>query len=128
MTTDLPDPLDLWHYTCAHHVSGILTDGVVKPMAPQGFPSLAWFTDLSVPHRDALGLTSTMLACDRTAHRFRVSARADVLPYVRIRRDLPARWREALETAEGAMPMHWWVSPVPVPVVYSPGRTTREEP
>lgn len=114
----------LWHYTCDHHVSGILTDGVVKPLTGQGHPPLAWFTDLDVPHREALGLTSTILSCDRTRHRFRVSGSATVLPYVRIRRDLPARWREALESAEGAMPMHWYVSPEPVPVVYSPGRAT----
>lgn len=112
-------PAILWHYTCAHHRPAIELDGEVRPITGH-----AWFTDLddARPWREALGLTSHLLACDRTRYRFRVVSSAHVVPYVRMRRTLPAAYRQALETAEGALPMHWYVATEPVPVVYAPGR------
>jgi hypothetical protein len=100
----------LYHYTCSHRLPGILKAGLVKPNPVTGW---AWFTDLDVPVRDALGLTSDMLGCDRTEHRLTVLDGGPV-PYVSIRRQLPRLMREGLESSPGALLMHWWVSPQPV--------------
>lgn len=112
----------LYHYTCDHGHS--LIDGVVIPATFQTQDALggpgeyAWFTDLSVPIRDALGLTSTILDCDRTAHRYRVLDAECIRPWREARRVY--RWGVDLEQAPGARPAHWYVSTEPVPVVYDP--------
>ncbi len=96
-----------------------MRDGVVKPHEQPmlGDRSLAWFTDLDVPHREALGLTSLILSCDRTEHRFKVTQAVDVRWWPRFARELGPREREPLESAAGAMPGHWYVADVSVPVV-----------
>lgn len=113
---------DLFHFTCGHHGDAIARDGYVRPASdltekrvPE-YAHLAWFTDLDVPIRDALGLTRLILACDRTERRFRVLDPTDVYPWV------GSVWRRDgigldLELADGARPMHWFVSAVPVPVI-----------
>jgi hypothetical protein len=110
----------LWHYTCDHGATGIRRDGFIRPN-PNPFlgAALAWFTDLNPPDREALGLTSTMLHCDRLAHSFEVDSEA-VQPWIEARRDLLRTAKKfvlTLESAPGAMPAHWYVSTVPVPVV-----------
>lgn len=107
--------MDLWHYTCDHGLQGIeASDWFVIPAAAQlgsvrGTPGeFAWFTDLSRPLRDGLGLTSHILACDRTAHRLRVVDSGLIVPWTKVRRAW--RWAAELESAPGARPAHWFVS------------------
>lgn len=104
----------MWHYTCLDHGNpGILLDRRVEPCGPTG---LAWFTDLDVLERGALGLTSVFASCDRTAARWRV-INADlhlVHRWVTVRRNYPHL--QPLEEAVGVMPMHWWVADCPVRV------------
>lgn len=119
----------LWHYTCDHGRAGIdATEGFVVPARYQtdkvagGPGEYAWFTDLATPARDALGLTSQILHCDRTAHRYRVTDATDVVPWTEVRRQW--LWAEELESAPGARPRHWFVATVAVPADYAPILTT----
>lgn len=111
-----------YHYTCDHGRRSIR--GTVDPAATLGRYDVdgpwiyAWFTDLTRPLRDALGLTSHILTCDRTAHRYRVTDTRDLVHWTHVRRDHP--WAEELESAPMARPMHWWVARHPVPVTYDP--------
>lgn len=109
----------LWHFTCADGRAGILRSGAVQPLRPShpGPSQYAWFTDLDGPDRLALGLTSHILDCDRTEHRFRATDTSGLRPWVEVRRMHP--WARLIETAPGAMPRHWYVSTEPVPVTAS---------
>lgn len=101
----------LYHYTCHDHGEiGIRESGLIKP----GRDGLVWMTDLDVPVREALGLTSYSLRCDRTAVRFEVTDNGYTQPWVRARRGLDPRFVADLEAAPGIMLMHWWVSGRPV--------------
>ena len=113
--------MTLYHYTCSHAAPGIIERGRVLPLSDlysgAGVPPwglFAWFTDLDTPHREGLGLTSSLLACDRTAHRFEVTDTTEVERWVNVHWYYP--WGSELESAPGAMPMHWWVATEPVPV------------
>lgn len=111
----------LYHYTCEHSAPDILRDGFLEPHGLPGLPPVVWLTDLDAPVVEALGLTSIMLRCDRTAWRFEVD-RALVDPdmihrWVGVRRQFPPDYVTGLEEADGAMPMHWWLSFDRVPVV-----------
>lgn len=120
----------LWHYTCEHGRAGLGNSGTVLPpvmqdrfdprMAALHAPGWAWFTDLAVPQRAALGLTRYVVSCDRIVHRYRVTDTTDVHRWLDVRRRMPARWRDDLESEPGARPAHWWVAAGPVPVVYDP--------
>ena len=106
----------LFHYTCDHGAEGIRRSGVLRPNPQALLPRpLVWLTDLAEPHRDALGLTSLILSCDRTAHRFRVDTTA-AMWWPHYARTVPPWAREALDGEPGAMPAHWWVVDVPVPI------------
>lgn len=121
-----------YHYTCDHGHEAIGAAGSLKPPSELVDPStyanwpqwqrplmeMIWLTDLPEPIREALGLTRKT-TCDRTVHRYRV---VGFIPmrYTAIRRDLPKRLRGDLESASGALPVHWWVAYTPVPVVYDP--------
>lgn len=107
-----------YHYTCLHGWAGIrASGGILKP----GTDGVVWLTDLSYPFRLQLGLTSTMLSCDRTAYRYRVTGEpATIQRWVDVRRTWDRDWVAALESAPGAMPMHWYVSGSPIEAVYSP--------
>lgn len=122
----------LWHYTCDHGRLALGEFGTLLPPAylthrstdvprwASALFGLMWATDLDTPWRDALGLTMDTMACDRTAHRYRVRAPGLFTPYLDARADLPARITRALEGADGAMPRHWWVTDIPAPVQYDP--------
>lgn len=115
----------LWHYTCDHGRRAIGERGSLIPAAARpGVGNLSpwtallvWMTDLDVPVRDGLGLTSHTLTCDRTVYRYRVTDPADCLPWMVVRHSLSPAYRDGVERAPGALPRHWWVSPLPVPVV-----------
>ena len=103
----------LWHYTCQH-----AHDKITDTLRP-GLDGFVWLTDLDAPYMQALGLTRYLLACDRTAHRYRVTDTRDVMPYVTIRSTLDTLRRVGLEV-DGTLPRHWYVSTTHVPVVYDP--------
>lgn len=108
----------LYHYTCHHSVAGIRWAGQLIPNAHPWLPEpLVWLTDLDQPWREALGLTSHTLGCDRTEHRFRAATTVTAIPWTTYRRSVPIRAAHALEREPGVMPAHWWVSLVPVPIV-----------
>lgn len=109
----------LWHYTCDHHHLQLGRRNVLTP----GRDGFVWLTDLDHPYAAALGLTSVVLACDRTAHRYRVRYAADARPWTEVRREVNPVRREALESAPGVLPRHWWVATTLVPVVYDPDMT-----
>lgn len=125
-------PTAYFHYTCDHAAPLIRDDGLVIPghkiqrdgAYPVGgvntipWAAYAWFTDLAVPIRDALGLTQELIRCDRTEYRFRAIEGARLIRWVDIRRNYP--WSQFLEAAPGARPMHWFVSVDPVPVIEAP--------
>lgn len=118
--TQSQDPLALWHYTCSHSVDSIRR---LRSLRPHWHPlldtHLVWLTDLEQPWRDALGLTSHTLMCDRTEHRFQAADTRTAVwwpTYARAHR-IPRHVRADLEADPGVMPAHWWVSREPVPVI-----------
>lgn len=125
--------MHLYHYTCDHGRTQLGNAGVLLPAVAQRpdhgdrinlFPWqgwLVWMTDLDRPIREALGLTSVHLRCDRTAHRYRVTSLEHVMPWGRYAHDhkVPREVRDEIEQAPGR-PAHWWVSLEPVPAVYDP--------
>lgn len=107
----------LFHYTCQHAALGIRSTGKVQPQPQPVLEGafLSWWTDLDVPHREALGLTSLTLKCDRTECRFEAADTSQITRWTAVRH-LP-RGAAALERAPGAMPAHWWIAGKPVPVL-----------
>lgn len=122
----------LYHFTCSHFELPIRAIGAVIPHRHPFFPTLgpvAWFTSEERPDRFRVGLTSDTLACDRMAHRFRVTEPGSCLPWAEVRdlmRDVgltagtpwqPGFDAETLRSFEyGRAVFSWWVSPVAVPV------------
>jgi len=107
----------LWHYTCKHAAARIRRKGIVLPgrlLVPENaymWP-VSWWTTMDEPDREALGLTSIALSCDRTEYRFQPRKGELVVPYLSVADDprlaaslIPAR----LITALGD-PEVWWVS------------------
>ena len=74
------------------------------------------------PDRNALGLTSEILHCDRTSHRYRVVEDEACIWWPEYASRLHRSTRKQIENADGARPKHWWVAPGPVRVVYDPVR------
>lgn len=111
-----------YHYTCEHAAEKITAAGVVVP-ARQPFLldiHLSWFTPIPTRDRNALGLTSRSLRCDRMEAIFVVDADdahliapweelkavadfAPLLPRARI-----------LESIKGTRPALWAVAGAPV--------------
>lgn len=115
--------MTLWHYTCDHRWALIGDVGELLPayrltdVLGDWWPArFVWLTDLSVPDRTALGLDVHKGACDRTTYRYRVTDETGVRPWTDVRRGL-VRTRHVLEDVPGVRLRHWYVSPLPVPVV-----------
>jgi hypothetical protein len=108
----------LYHYTCEDHGRpGIEPGGMLLPNRHPWLPHpLVWTTDLDVPHREALGLISFSLSCDRTAVRYEVHPNlvGYCIPWSEYARKLPHEVREQFESAPGTMPRHWWVAEQPL--------------
>jgi hypothetical protein len=106
----------LFHYCCSHSAAGILSDGVLRPHPNPilGNLPLIWLTDLDTPDRAALGLSSRLISCDRTEYRVEVDTDA-ATHWPTFARRFP-HGRRALETAEGVLPMHWYVSEQLIPI------------
>jgi hypothetical protein len=110
--------MSLFHYTCDHAYPTIMLDREIRPN-PHVEPSLVWLTDLAMPIRDALGLTSTYISCDRTAHRIEITEPPQtIFPWYLWRRAHPQHRHIAYvwENAEGARPAHWYVSEQAIPI------------
>lgn len=117
-------PLLLYHFTCRDHgAPAIDAAGHLvprrHPLLP-GLGPLVWLTDLPDPPRDALGLTSDVLSCDRMAVRYEAST--DIIPdltwwpFLRDRGDA-----EVVRDLESyGSPLHWWVARGNVPIRRSP--------
>ncbi len=109
-----------FHYTCAHSAPGIekqrWLQGREWPFWTAAGP-LVHLTDLDVPDRYGLGLTSNTLNCDRTE--FRVTCwTTEAEHWPKFARTLPRPVRYELESADGALPMHWYVCRMPVAVLH----------
>lgn len=121
----------LWHFTCTHGRDAIGTTGLAMPMAahnPQAaarmlpewawLSGLVWFTDQPQLDPIALGLTSSLLDCDRMAWRYQVTDPTSCvrwLDYMRQhRRQLPRNARQL--NVGDHRPGTWWVATQPVPV------------
>ena len=113
----VPAPRTLYHFTCADHgYPGIARSREIRPyphLKLPTWPPVVWLTDLARPSRDAVGLTSARLTCDRLAVRLTVEA-PEAVPFAEARR----RWRIPLDafldlTAYGD-PAHWYVSQEPI--------------
>lgn len=105
----------LYHYTCYHGNAAIAEDGgIIKP-GPDG---MVWLTDLRVPIRDALGLTSVYITCDRIAFRWAIDPIPETVEWWPrwLRHATPAwrKWGRLIEMAPGVRPAHWYVSTIPV--------------
>ena len=102
--------LCLYHYTCDDGATGIARDGMLLPFPHPLLPEpLVWLTDLDTPIPDALGLTSLLVTCDRTAHRFTVRT-GTAIWWPRYARRVDPAIRRMFDLTPGAMPTHWWVS------------------
>lgn len=113
--------MTFYHYACSHAVDGIRADGMVVPQNHAAMPHVSWFTDLEPPIKEALGLTNEFTACNKTEYKFAVVEEAEPLisfwPHFARTRRIHPEFRQALESAPGAMPAHWFVSTHPVRVV-----------
>jgi hypothetical protein len=99
----------LYHFTCAHGFAGISTSSALKPYTHplmRHLGPLLWLTDLEAPSAEDVGLTSTLLSCDRLAYRYRVHSRAAV-PWSALRGRAPRTLLAVLESY--GEPSHWWV-------------------
>jgi hypothetical protein len=120
----------LYHFTCGHGRQRIGPQGWLLPAAtvagrraglgPQA--SYVWLTDLDTPVPGVLGLTSSIIACDRTQYRYRVISTQGVMPWTSARQALDPRVLEVLE-APPALLRHWWVARVPVRAVLTEWRS-----
>lgn len=108
-----------YHFTCSHRVRAINASRRLKPM---GNWSLIWLTDLPDPPRTALGLTSYILSCDRMEWRYTVDdTDGQVMRWTDYRRAHRPPWAAEIESAEGAMPAHWFVAAAPLAIT-APGQ------
>lgn len=121
----------LFHYTCQHGRDHLGDTGTLLPLAAQPgrasaealaryapeyrlLATLVWATDLEVPEPWALGLTSTILGCVRTAHRYQVPPER-FTRWGRVRAAVGPVLADDLELAYRAEPARWWVAQGPVP-------------
>jgi hypothetical protein len=118
MTVQPPDVL--WHYTCLDGLVAILASGnVLRPNQHPFLPRpLVWLTDQADPDREALGLTSTVLSCDRLAAVVYVTDLHDVAWWPDYRQQLRPRprARDIRDLEHGRRPSSWWVSERPLPI------------
>jgi hypothetical protein len=106
-----------FHYCCGHSRRGIEASGYVLP-TPQLWTDipLSWWTTLAEPDRVGLGLTSTIISCDRTSHRFAAADDAELTPWRlwAASHGVPSEVVHLLEH-EGSRPEMWLVATAPVP-------------
>jgi hypothetical protein len=106
-----------YHWTCWHGAAGIHAMRRVTPHL-----GLSWWTDLQGAGRATrtrLGLTSTILTCDRMSARFQADPRDThlLIPWADYRREVAESLATQLESTPGVAPDSWWVATEPVRVV-----------
>ena len=107
---------ELYHFACRHSAHGIGRYGIIVPnFHPVLLVKLAWFTDRPDLDREALGLTSHTLACDRMEYLYRTENATSCVPFL--------EWAKATGNpfvgkivGEASRPEHWFVSMYSVPV------------
>lgn len=127
-----PEVEYLYHFTCDHGAQGIRERGMVLPVAMvvqdasaldqvpatmRWATNYSWWTNISEPEYNWLGLQSVHLFCDRMANCFR----AKVAPgYAQwwpvVLRELRLDYARMLSLTPGARPATWWVCRGPVHV------------
>jgi hypothetical protein len=110
----------LYHYTCRDGARGIHHTGTIlpnpHPLLPS-LPPLVWLTDLPVPDRQALGLESTILTCDRTEVRITVdAAKTPIYRWRDFAADRGMRRRDRRPFERGRQPDRWYVAVQPIPL------------
>jgi hypothetical protein len=108
----------LWHFTCEHGHAAIGERGLLVPnheVPVLGIGHVIWFTDNPEPDRIDVGLTSTILACDRMQYRYRALSASKCIPYRALRYAIEPSWRSSLE--QFGKPETWWISRVPIRAV-----------
>lgn len=125
----------LYHFTCRHSAERIDADGEIRPMIEwadldhallrRGMPrtglahapAVWWATYDPNATRAALGLTSTIISCDRTERRYEFTIDADdAMPWLVFAAQYHANrdWTNVLRV--GADPTTWVVGTEPVSV------------
>lgn len=100
----------LYHYTCMHSAYSIKLDGfTLRP----GLDGYLWLTDLDIPDRRGLGLTSYMLKCDRTQFRFAVDEPVEVDRWLAVRKSFPVELVRLLEASPHVLLAHWYLTTRP---------------
>jgi len=118
----------LYHFTCDHHVAGIVAVGAIVPNYHEAMPRLppmVWLTSDPHPTREDVGLTSMTLNCDRMAHRFMVIEPIGVVPWDRLYKAIRASdiarqlgyHDVAAQLQFGRDAATWWVSTFAIPAV-----------
>jgi hypothetical protein len=110
--------VDLWHFTCDHGYQGIGRRGTLVPHESPltgDLGPVVWLTDSPWPDRDATGLTSRFLRCDRMQYRYRITDASKAMPWGAVRGGVPASVVRDLERYGD--PDSWWVSSYPLPAV-----------
>lgn len=113
----------LYHFTCTDHgVTGIANTGIIRPWSHPLLAELGpiiWMTDLPAPSREAVGLSSGFLACDRLEWCFEITTAAvrPLLWWPEIRHFCNVSTVTDLEA--GARPSHWWLTTVPIDIELS---------
>jgi hypothetical protein len=114
-----------WHWSCEHRAPAIAGDDfLLRPHAQVmlGRTPLVWFTSSALASREALGLSSTRLRCDRMEHLFVVVDEDldKVHTWEALKRE---PWfapflggAQLLEAARGTRPILWGVATEPVRV------------
>lgn len=114
---------DLFHLTCDHCAPSILASGALIPAQQPFFPHLhplIWLTDDPSLSASDLGLTRTFLACDRTAHRFRVLDTSRCFRWSSLVAFAPPEVLSppvVRQLEHERQPEHWWCAALPIPVV-----------
>jgi hypothetical protein len=122
----------LYHFTCSHaaphidraralvpqvswrHLDSLLLERGEPMTGLWRAPAVVWLTDMRSPDRDALGLTSRTLKCDRTEFRYTVETDA-AEPWLAFARRYDAS-PEYLARLPGK-PGRWFVMAGRVPVI-----------
>jgi len=108
----------LYHFTCRHAAERIEVARWLTPHTQVQLDGreLVWLTDLEEPNRLDLGLTSNTLNCDRME--YRVTAACEARRWPEYLREQPRDVRlEGRRLTGIGLPMHWYVSDLPVPVL-----------
>lgn len=104
--------MTLYHYTCEHAARALGYRGMLRPNAHPLLRNvrLVWLTDMDIPDRVGLGLTSDSLSCDRLNFRYVVDVSDAVrwLDWCRGRGDVGSLAVHLLESG-GRQCHHWFV-------------------